>query len=805
MKLLLVVAGVGSALALTSGAEAPKPRIPLGGLPHAPKANAAAMSEVVQRYCANSCHSATQKRGNLSLAGYAVDGAAGNLAVSEKIIRKLRADMMPPPGSRRPKGDSLAALADMLENVIDRSGPVNPGTRTFQRMNRPEYERAIRDLVGIQINAGDYLPLDTKSANFDNIADVQAMSPTLLEAYLNAAAAVSRIAVGDRSAALTQAVYKTSPFASQHPWDHVEGTPYGSRGGIAVVHSFPADGEYEFKINVGGGTVGRFEDLDISIDGVQLTQLMYEKGIARNGASADAPAGADWLRSEPLKISAGQHRVSVAFVRRLDGPYEDLIKPHDWSRASAGTASTGSTELPNVMEVAITGPKNVTGISETESRRRIFTCKPAARAAQRACAEQIITRLGTRAWRRPLSASEKQSLLSFYDRGAAARTPTAFEDGVRIALQAMLASPQFVFRFEPVPAGVAQGTDYKLNDYELASRLSFFLWGTLPDDRLLSLAREKRLSTPAVFEREVKRLLADERAEALSTRFAAQWLRLQDLEKVHPDAFFFPDFDLQLANAMQRETELLFNDIVRRDANVLDLLTADYTYVNERLARHYGIPDVAGPEFRRVNYPDESRRGVLGHGSILVQTSLGNRTSPVLRGKWVMEVLLGAPPPPPPPNIPDLEETAGTKDGKVLTTRQRMEMHRANPTCKSCHQYMDPLGLALDNFDVTGKLRFRENGAALDTRGQTYDGTNVATAAELNRWLVSRPAPLVRSFTENLMAYAVGRRVEHFDQPTVRAIAREAQSKGYKFSSFVMGVVNSQAFRSKRVEALANN
>ncbi len=806
MKLVLAVAAVGAALALTSEGAPPRPRLPLTG--HSPSrraADVAALDDVVQRYCAASCHSATQKRGNLSLAGFSVGGAHSNVVVSEKIIRKLRADMMPPPGSRRPKGDSLASLATTLEETIDRAAPVNPGSRPFQRMNRPEYERAIRDLFGVEISAGDYLPLDTKSANFDNIADVQAMSPTLLEAYLNAAAAVSRIAVGDRSAALTQGVYKTSPFASQHPWDHVEGTPYGARGGIAMTHSFPADGEYEFKINIGGGTAGRFEDIDITIDGVQVAQLMYEKGIARNGASADAPAGADWVRSEPLKIAAGQHKVSVAFIRRSEGPYEDLIKPHDWSRASAGTASTGSTELPNVMEVAITGPRNVTGISETESRRRIFTCRPTGKAAQRACAAQIISRLGTRAWRRPLTERERSSLLGFYDRAAAAGTPVAFEDGVRTALQAMLASPQFVFRFEPVPAGLAEGSDYKLNDFELASRLSFFLWGTIPDDRLLTLAREKRLSAPAVFEREVKRLLADARAEALSTRFAAQWLRLQDLEKVHPDAFFFPDFDLQLANAMQRETELLFNDIVRSDRNVLDLLTADYTFVNERLARHYGIPDVAGPEFRKVMYPDESRRGILGHGSILVQTSLGNRTSPVLRGKWVMEVLLGTPPPPPPPNVPDLEQTVGSKDGKVLTTRQRMEMHRANPTCKSCHQYMDPLGLALDNFDVTGKLRYRENGAALDTRGQTYDGTNVATAAELNRWLVSRPAPLVRSFTENLMAYAIGRRVEDYDQPTVRAITRDAQARQYRFSSFVMGVVNSQAFRSKRVEAVADS
>lgn len=395
--------------------------------------------------------------------------------------------------------------------------------------------------------------------------------------------------------------------------------------------------------------------------------------------------------------------------------------------------------------------------------------------------------------------------MTFYDRAALPSNANGFEEGVRTALQAMLASPYFVFRFEPAPPNATPGQDYQIGDFELASRLSFFIWGTSPDERLLSMARHQQLSKPATYNREVRRLLADSRAEALSTRFAAQWLRLQDLEKVHPDAFLFPDFDQQLASAMQRETELLFDDIVRNDRNVLDLFTANYTFVNERLARHYGIPNVSGAGFRKVLYADDARRGLLGHGSVLVQTSLGNRTSPVLRGKWVMEVLIGMPPPPPPPGVPDLEQTEASHDGKQLTTRQRMEIHRANPTCKSCHQYMDPIGLALDNFDVTGKLRYRENGALLDTRGQMYDGMQVSTPAELNKSLLSRPIPLVRSFTENLMAYALGRRVEDSDQPAVRAITREAEAKGYRMSAFVMGVVNSSAFRNKRAEAIADD
>jgi hypothetical protein len=761
-----------------------------------------ALDDVVQRYCAG-CHNPTQRRGNLDLKQYTVTNPTANLPVSEKMIRKLRAQMMPPPGSKRPTGDTLEALVETLERVVDGAAPVNPGTRTFQRLNRPEYERVVRDLLGLEVTAGDWLPLDTKSANFDNISDVQSLSPTLLEGYLNAAAAVSRMAIGDRKAPVGQVTFKTSPFASQHPWDHVEGTPYGTRGGLVVLHTFPADGEYEFRLNVGGGVGRPVEDLDISIDGERVALLRYDRGIARNGESADAPLGADFIRSEPIKVKAGQRKVSVAFAKSAEGPYEDLIKPHEWSRASSGTGAAGTTEPPPLMEVFVAGPYRVTGVSASPSRQRIFSCAPTAAALQRGCAESILTRLGTRAYRRPLTVTDKASLMKFYDQGAKAGGDNAFEEGVRLGVQAMLASPHFLFRFEREPTTTTAGTDYRIDDLELATRLSFFLWSTIPDDRLLTLARQKTLHTPAVFSAQVKRMLADPRAEALATRFAAQWLRLQDLEKVHPDAFLFPDFDLKLALSMQRETELFFEDMVRADRSVLTMFTADSTFVNERLAQHYGIPNVTGEGFRKVAYADDQRRGVLGHGSVLVQTSLGNRTSPVLRGKWVMEVLLGTPPPPPPPNIPDLEQTAGSKEGKQLTTRERMEMHRANPTCRSCHNFMDPIGLALDNFDVTGKLRYRENGALLDTRGQLYDGTALVTTSDLTAALLKRPVPLMRNFTENLMAYALGRRVEDYDQSTVRTITRDAERAKYKFSSFVMGVVNSKAFHSKRAEPVS--
>jgi len=504
------------------------------------------------------------------------------------------------------------------------------------------------------------------------------------------------------------------------------------------------------------------------------------------------------FRTQSVLVKAGQHKVTVSFVKAEEGPYEDLIKPSEWSLASNGSASAGATLPPHLTEVTVVGPSKVTGMSETASRKLVFTCHPASVAEETPCAEQIITRLATRAYRRPLTAHDRDGLMKFYKTGAAAG---GVEVGIERALQAMLASPYFVFRFESVPSNVAAGHDYKVSDINLASRLSFFLWGTIPDNQLLDLAERHQLSDAKTLNAQVKRMLADPRSEALTTRFAYQWLRLQDLDKVRPDAFWFPDYDQQLADAMRTETEMFFSDLVKGDHSLLDLLTADYTFVNERLAQHYGIPNVSGSEFRRVSYPDDSRRGLLGQGSILVETSQANRTSPVLRGKWVMEVLIGMPPPPPPPNVPALDDTQDAKDGHQLTTRERMEIHRANPTCNACHQYMDPIGLSLDNFDVTGKWRYRENGVLLDTNRTMYDGTKLTSPADLRKALVARLTPMMRSFAENLMAYAVGRRMEDFDQPAIRAITRDAESHGYRLSSFILGVVNSAAFRSSRVDS----
>jgi hypothetical protein len=736
--------------------------------------------------------------GNLSLVTFDVAQAAQHPEIAEKMIVKLRAGMMPPPGIPRPEGDTLVALAQTLEKLLDAAAALapNPGNRPFQRLNRAEYERSIAELLDLQVNAGDYLPLDTKSANFDNIADVQMLSPTLLGAYLNAADQISRLALGDRQATPTSKTYEKPGYFSQ--WDHEKGAPAGTRGGISVVHNFPADASYVLRLAFDHTTTGgyygrtmRFEQLEISIDGERVALLQMDQWMHvqdRNGVN---------METEPIPVRAGPHRLTAAFIRRTEGPMEDLVSPHEWSLADRqiGDGGYGITSPPHLKELVIVGPHNVTGVSETPSRRRILSCRPQSPAQNAACAEQITTRLATQAYRRPLNAEDTKALLSFYEQGAA---QGGFEAGIRTALQAILASPDFVFRYETGRAGTAgPGANYRISDLALATRLSFFLWGTPPDAELIALANAQKLSG-TVLEAQVRRMLKDARAEALGSRFAAQWLRLQDLDKIHPDAFWFPDYDQQLADAMRRETELFFYNLVREDRSILELFGADYTFVNERLARHYGIPNIVGENFRRVTYPDASRRGLFGHGSVLTLTSHANRTSPVLRGKWVMEVLLGTPPPPPPPGVPDLEETKGASEGRLLTTRERMEEHRSNPMCSSCHQYMDPIGLALDNFDVTGKWRIRENGMPLDTRGQLYDGTPVSNPDELRRALLRRPTPLIRTFTENLMAYALGRRVEYYDKPTVRAIGREAEANGYRMSSFILAVVKSPAFQMRR-------
>jgi hypothetical protein len=786
-------AGVlGTAVVLRAGTAVPQAQGP------ATVTAPAAFNDLVETYCVD-CHNDQSKTGGLTLERFDISQAGQHPDLTEKMIRKLQTGMMPPPGAGKPDPASYAAFISALETRADAAIALrpNPGARVFPRLNRPEYRASVKALLDLDVDAGQWLPLDQKSANFDNIADEQTISATLLESYLNAAAEISRLAVGDRLAPAVDRTYTNTSYVSQHPWDHVEGAPIGTRGGIVVKHIFPVDGEYQFTVTFLGGNNTRLEDVDISLDGQRLVLMGYE---TLPSGSADG-RGSVPQKTEPVFIKAGQYTLSAAFVRRFEGPYEDLIRPHDWSFAGAGTGGAGITTLPHIRDLIVQGPYRATGISDTASRRRIFTCRPTAAAEERPCAKTIVTRLATSAYRRPVSAGEVEALLQFYDRGASKR---GFEEGVRQSLEAILASPHFIFRFERQPETVRPGTAYRVDDYAMASRLSYFLWGMPPDQDLMAAAGRGELSTLAGLERQARRLLADPRADALGSRFAGQWLRAQDVDKVHPDPNYFPNFELQLGDLMKRETELFFNSLVREDRSMLDLLRADYTFLNERLARHYGIPGVAGSQFRRVAYPDDRRVGLFGQGTMLVQTSYANRTSPVLRGKWVMEVLLGTPPPPPPQDgsVPPLEDTAEGKAGRPLTTRERMELHRKNPTCNSCHRFIDPIGLALDNFDVTGKWRARESGMPLDTLGTFYDGTQVTTPAQLSVALLKRPVPLVRTFTENLMAYALGRRVETYDQPAIRAITKAAAPGGYKVSALILGVIKSDQFRMRMAEAV---
>jgi len=768
-------------------------------------------NEVIQQYCVR-CHNERRLLGNMSLEEFDATDAPSNGELAEKMIRKLRAGLMPPPGTSRPDEETLLGLVESLEGQMDRAAAQNPnpGRRTFQRLNRAEYQASIRDLLDLEIDPGAYLPLDTKSANFDNIADAQLLSATLTDGYLRAAAEISRLALGDPHVTASESTYRVSRWDSQS--ERVEGAPYGTRGGVSVLHNFPADGYYGFRVSFHHETTGALvgngrnalhtedgepELLEISIDGQAVALLEVNRWMHTSD-----PDGVN-IRSERVFVRAGPRQVSAAFIRRSEGPLQDLISPHDWSLASTSIAgSYGFTVLPHLRDLAIGGPYDPQGVSDTPSRAAVFYCHPEADASDtemRTCAREIVTRLGTRAYRRPLTEDNVAALMGLYDAGAEVE---GFEGGVRMALEGILASPHFVFRFEE-PEGGARTGAYRITDHDLAARLSFFLWGSGPDDVLMRLATAGELSDPSVLGAQVHRMLRDPRSAALSTRFAGQWMRLQDLEKIQPDVRVNPDFDEPLKRAMLEETEIFFDNLIREDRSIMDLYTADYTFVNERLARHYGIPDVAGERFRRVDYLHDERRGILGHGSILTLTSHAGRTSPVLRGKWVMEVLLGTPPPPPPPDVPELEEEA-VGDGRFLTVRERLEMHAANPTCNSCHRMIDPIGLALENFDVSGAWRIKDQGVPVDAASDFYDGTPIASPSDLRAALLKRPEPLMRTFTENLMAYALGRRLEYYDMPAVRRIARMAAEEDYRVSAFIVGVASSDAFLMKAAPVIVD-
>jgi len=786
----------------TSRAAQARPVAPVPAHTTAPVAaglSVEGQTQLVKQYCAT-CHNDRSKAGGLSLAAFDAARLLDDQALAEKMIRKLRAGMMPPANARRPEPAVIESLTTTFEQRVDRAAAarVNPGARPSQRLNRAEYQRAVRDMLGIDVDITAFLPADTISDGFDNVADSQVISTALMEGYLRAASQISRLAIGDRQASASTTTVKVPRTASQ--MRHVEGAPLGTRGGVSFVHVFPADGEYVFKILLHSGPTGDLfggpyagEQIDLSINGervglIDINPRMNEQDP--NGLNITAP---------PVHVQAGPQRVSAAFVSRFDGPVDDLMMPIEHTLADTNIGEVfGTTALPHIRDFSITGPTRVTGVSDTRSRRLIFTCRPTQATEERPCAERIVRQLATRAYRGPVAAEDFTALMAFYDRG---RTASDFEGGVRLAVQAILASPRFLLRMEQVPSTLRAGQTYRVSDRDLASRLSFFLWGALPDEELLKVAQAGQLSQPAVFDRQVRRMLADPRAEALATRFASQWLRLQDVRQVRPDHHFYSHWDTTLSDAMVRETELFVASLLRDDRPITELLTADYTFVNERLAKHYGMANVVGSDFRRVTIPDTNRRGLLGQGSVLLLTSIADRTSPVLRGKWVMEVLLASPPPPPPPNVPSLDDSVKSNaGGKLLSTRERMEEHRKNPACNSCHRVIDPLGLALENFDATGAWRARDNGVTIDANGDLYDGTRMEGPAGLRAALLRHSDLIKLSFTESLMTYGLGRRVEPFDLPTVRRIVADAGRQGDRLSAFILGVVKSPAFQMGRVE-----
>jgi hypothetical protein len=760
----------------------------------------------LDRYCVT-CHNNKLRTSGLSLEQLNLGDVASNPAAWEKVLGKLRTGTMPPPGRPRPGESESAPLIAWLETSLDRLAQKhpNPGRPTIHRLNRTEYGNAIRELLALEVNVASLLPPDDSGGGFDNIADVLSVSPLLLERYLIAARKVSRLAIGDPS--LRDDVYRVPRILVQDERTDEE-LPLGTRGGIAIRHYFPADGEYLIKIRMQRNLIDEVRGLlhrytvDVLVDGVRVKSFAIggdepEKG--KDGLEATYSALATYLTHADdnmefrLPVTAGPHVIGVTFPNQsveIEGPPEKPVEPKSWDYYQ------GKLGLAGVGKVEIRGPYDVTGPGKTASRRRVFICQPKSPEQESACAERIISTIARRAFRRPVTSADLETLLEFNRSG---RRDGGFENGIELALQRILVSPYFLFRVEQDPSDARPDTPYRVSDLELASRLSFFLWSSIPDDHLLDLGSRSQLHKPAVLEREVRRMLADERARALVNNFAAQWLGLRNLTFSVPNEDMFPEFDENLRQAFRRETELFVDSIFREDRSVIHLLTANYTYLNERLARHYGIPNIRGNWFRRVTLSDQqaARAGVLGHGSVLTVTSQANRTSPVNRGKWILENILGTPPPPPPPNVPALNEK--TSDGKALSMRQAMEAHRKNPVCAACHARMDPLGLALENFSAIGQWRAKgESNEPIDASGELPSGTKFDGPLELRSVLLAKREQFVETVTEKLLMYATGRGLEYHDYPTVRAIVRDAAANGYRASSLVLGVVRSAPFQMRQ-------
>jgi cytochrome c5 len=786
-RTILTWMGITSAVAAQSSSPAPSAAAPFRA--------------VLDRYCVT-CHNEKLKTADLLLDKADLGRIADAAPLWEKVARKLRTGAMPPAGMPRPDQATYESFATYIESPLDRAAAAkpNPGRPTIHRLNRAEYTNAIRDLLAVDTDGESLLPADDSAYGFDNVGEVLSISPSLFERYMAAARKVSRIAIGDPAVRPVSKTYDLPQFLTQEDRAS-EDLPFGTRGGIAIRHNFPAEGEYVLRIRLqrsynASGEPNRIvglaeaQQLEVRLDGTRIKE--FTVGGERNTRAQQVAyeRTADAGLEVRFSAKAGERRIGVAFLSETSVP-EGALRPQlaGLNFLTRGGVGDGGAL---VGSVTITGPYDTKGVGDTASRRQIFSCRPNGSQDEESCAHQILSTLARRAYRRPVTEEDVRPLMNLYRAGY---SKGGFEAGIGTALRGILVSLPFLFRVELDPANVAPNAVYRISDLELASRLSFFLWSSLPDDELVDLGARGRLKDRAVLEQQVQRMLADRRSKALVSNFVGQWLYVRNMRSVLPNPEAFPDFDENLRNAFEQETNLFFENMLREDRSVLDLLNANYTFLNERLARHYGIPNVYGSHFRRVILADEDRKGLLGQGSVLTVTSYPNRTSPTIRGKWVLENILGTPPPSPPPNAPSLKDTAETQD---LTMRQRMEQHRANPACASCHAQMDPLGFALENFDAIGKWRIAtETNTTIDASGTLPDGSKFKGPGEFQRLLLQHPQQLVTTVTEKLLTYALGRGVEYYDAPAVRKITRDAASSEYRWSSLIMGIVTSTPFQMR--------
>jgi mono/diheme cytochrome c family protein len=790
--LIVLLAAFTSGLIRVSAAQQAPRTMPVAPAPsHSPSEQRA----LLDQYCVT-CHNSRLKTAGLALDNVDVTQPPAAAAIWEKVIRKVGTDQMPPPGRPRPDKPHKEALVSWLVTAIDRDAAAhpNPGrTESVHRLNRAEYRNAVRDLLALDLDVSELLPADDMSYGFDNMAGVLRITPSLLDRYVSAARKISRNAIGDPAIATTAQTFRLKSDLSQDL--AFEDLPLGTRGGVSIPYEFPLDAEYSFKVEpLGGGAES--QQLEVAVDGarVRVFELNARSGLGV-GQGYDSEGEAYEVR---VPVKAGPHVVAVSFVRKSAALVESVRDPFFAPHAEGAPRTQ-----PAVGSVTITGPFNPSGVSLTPSRERIFVCHPANAGADAACARQILSTLARRAYRRPVTDAEVGVLLKFYQDG---RAGGGFDGGIEMAIRRLLVSPEFLFRIESDPAGVAPATAYAVSDLDLASRLSFFLWSSIPDDQLLDAAVRGTLRKPGVLEQQVRRMLTDPRSNALVENFAGQWLQLRTIEGSAPNEFLFPNFGENLRRDFRRETELFFDSILRENRSVLDFITADYTFVNERLAKHYGFPNVYGSQFRRVHIPDENRRGLLGQGSFLTLTSLADRTTVVGRGKWILDNVVGSPPPSPPPPCPLPPGQTGVcvpafpenKSGeRVLTVRERMEQHRANPVCASCHARMDPLGFSLENYDATGQWRTRDGDTKVDASAVLPDGTKFEGPAGLRAWILARPSQFSTALTEKLMIYALGRGLESYDAPAIRKIVTGA-ANDYRFQSLIVGVVKSTPFQMRK-------